>query len=438
MSRASYVLGLIGVVALGASAGAACSASDDTSGFGTGGNGEGAGSATSGNPSGGGFNPVSSGAGGNKPGDCASGATEDKDKDGFTVADGDCNDCDPNVNPGAVEVIVTDPSADGGVPVPADEDCDGMIDNAAPVCDDGIAYDDTDPKNGARAIDLCQEAVGKKWGVESAQYVRADGTPFAANLQVAIFDAFGPNVNVQLGKRMLALSSGYARLPGQPNACTSQTCTTSALATAPPNFPAVVPNCAGASEIYDDIGLELKVRVPTNATGYKFNFKFYSFEFAEWVCTDYNDQFIALVNPPPMGAQNGNIVFDSMNNPVSVNIAFFDVCDPAQNSDFGLECNNLGTGSPCPPQPNPYCPSGAADLQGNGFDNAFGSFEDAGATSWLQTTAPVDPASEITIRFAIWDTGDQAWDSTVLVDGFQWIANGGTVGVGTVPDPDPK
>ena len=56
----------------------------------------------------------------------------------------------------------------------------------------------------------------------------------------------------------------------------------------------------------------------------------------------------------------------------------------------------------------------------------------------FQTTAPVDPGAEVTIRFTIWDTGDENLDSTVLVDGFEWIANGGTVGVGTNPLRDPK
>ena len=58
------------------------------------------------------------------------------------------------------------------------------------------------------------------------------------------------------------------------------------------------------TEQNDDIGLDLTIRAPTNATGYKFNFKFHSFEFGEYVCTSFNDQFIALVNPPPMGSQN--------------------------------------------------------------------------------------------------------------------------------------
>jgi hypothetical protein len=45
------------------------------------------------------------------------------------------------------------------------------------------------------------------------------------------------------------------------------------------------------------------------------------------VCSSYNDQFIALVNPPPDGSIFGNISFDANANLVSVNIAYFDVCD---------------------------------------------------------------------------------------------------------------
>jgi hypothetical protein len=143
------------------------------------------------------------------------------------------------------------------------------------------------------------------------------------------------------------------------------------------------------------------LRAPVNATGYSFDFTFYSFEYPEWVCTAFNDQFVAIVDPPPEGAINGNIAFDSMTNPVSVNIAFFDVCDG--------------------------CPAGTAPLAGTGFD----AWDDAGATSWLRTQAPVEPGSEFTIRFTIWDTGDDLFDSTVLIDNFQWLAT--PVGVNTVP-----
>ncbi|MEZ4301506.1 MAG: choice-of-anchor L domain-containing protein [Polyangiaceae bacterium] len=378
-----------------------------------GGGGNGTGGAGTGNNDGGIFDTGGGpGVGGGSTSDCVSAPDEDKDKDGFSVSAGDCNDCDPNVNPGAIEVIVTEPGMDGMVPEPADEDCDGMVDNVLPACDTGLALDSTDAMNGARAVDLCQQATAadKKWGVLEAKYVRADGsTGTPPNpLQYALFDSFGPNVNVQKGARMLGLSSGHARIPGQTGSCGSLTCTSNTPGTAPAGFPQDVPACPGSPNINDDVGLELKIRSPKNATGYSFNFKFYSFEYPEWVCTSYNDQYISLVSPPPMGSINGNISFDSQNNPVSVNVAFFDVCSG--------------------------CALGPGEMAGTGFD----AWDDAGGTGWLLTQAPITGGSEMTIRFAIWDTGDSAWDSTALVDNFEWIANGGTVVVGTEPIPDPK
>jgi hypothetical protein len=345
------------------------------------------------------------GSGGSGPGTCVSGATEDKDQDGYTVAQGDCNDCDPNVNPGAIEVIVTKPDPmTMMVPPPADEDCDGMIDNVPMPCDAGLALDSTDPMDGAKAIELCKKANGPKdWGVVSAAYVRADGTPAAPSLQYGILPNFGPNVATRKGASLLGISSGHARLPSEPGSCGSLSCYGYGAGTAPPGFPQNSGTCPIATNINDDVGLEVHLRAPTNANGYKFDFKFYSFEYPEWVCTDYNDQFMALVTPPPMGALNGNISFDSQHNPVSVNVAFFDVCAG--------------------------CPAGAAELTGTGFD----IWDDAGGTQWLQTLAPIKGGDQFSLRLAIWDTGDQAWDSTAVIDNFEWIATGGTVVVGTMP-----
>jgi hypothetical protein len=85
----------------------------------------------------------------------------------------------------------------------------------------------------------------------------------------------------------------------------------------------------------------------------------------------------------------------------------------------------------------PYCPQGPSALQGTGFDTWNTMFGGAGATSWLRSQAPVVGGSELTLRFAIWDTGDQAFDSTVLIDDFEWITNG-SVTTSTAPIPTPK
>ncbi|MRG92616.1 choice-of-anchor L domain-containing protein [Polyangium spumosum] len=428
MKRSHLVLfGLAAVLGVAAAGSGGCTATGERSEFpgdgGAGGEdssgkgGSGAGQPTSSSDGvGGSF--VGPGAGGSGAGDaqCSNDPNVDDDGDGFSEAQGDCNDCDANVSPGSIEVA-TDPN--DPMAKPADEDCDTVVDNVAPAsCDDNIALQDADPQNGARALDLCQFITPdeKKWGVLSAQYVRANGAPANYSRHIGIQSGFGPNVNVQKGTRMLTLSSGYARLPSQAGSCGGLSCSEIGAGTPPPGFPQDVPGCSGDPDINDDVGLEVKVRSPKNATGYRFKFKFYSMEFPEWVCTSYNDQFIALVQPAPMGSINGNISFDQNTNPVSVNIAFFDVC---QYDSF---------------YPQFLCPSGPAELAETGF----GTWDEAGATSWLQTQAPIKGGDEVTIRWAIWDTGDTSWDSTVLVDGFEWVANGGTVVVGTDPIEDPK
>jgi hypothetical protein len=73
------------------------------------------------------------------------------------------------------------------------------------------------------------------------------------------------------------------------------------------------------------------------------------------------------------------------------------------------------------------------DLAGTGFDAWHTGVGPAGATRWLKTQAPAQAATVITIRFAIWDAGNALFDSTVLIDNFQWIAAGGTIAVGTTP-----
>ncbi len=402
---------------------------------GTAGSGQGAqgGSASGGGDVGGSF-AGQGGSGAGPQGSCDQTDGVDDDNDGFLDAD-DCNECDANVNAGAVEVIA-EPNMDGTIPEPADEDCDGQVDNVVASCDAGLQVGNPDPYAGAQAIELCQKATAadKKWGVLEALYVRADGSNGAPPdpRQWGIKPSFGTNVNVQGGERLLVLSAGYARDLTDADACGSTTCTINYGGTAPAGFPQDVPNCSGSTAINDDVALQLKIRTPKNATGYRFNFKFYSFDFPEWVCTSFNDQFIALVNPPPAGSINGNVSFDQNTNPVSVNIAFFDVCDPASSSMWASYC-----GGGCPGLPNPYCPSGTGEMAGTGFtDWDLGSY--AGGTSWLQTQAPVAGGEEMTIRFAIWDTGDQALDSTAVIDNFQWIANGGTVNVGTGELPDPK
>ena len=377
-----------------------------------------------------GFDAGLSGSGGAGPVNCNSSPTDDNDKDGFTGADGDCNDCDPNVNPAAIEVVAV-AGADGGLPTPVDEDCDGKIDNVPPPCDVGLAVADSDPMSGARAVDLCHVAAGPKdWGVVSAKWCMADGSPPPGNpnfdLGHGMLSGFGPNVKVQSGGRMLGLSSGSARQPTDPGYMSVGGFDKGYTGNHPQGFPKESPAC-GPTIItgtpHDPTGIEIVVRAPSNAHGFSFNFNFFTYEWPTYICSKFNDFFVALLSPIPMGQSDGNISFDTQGNPVSVNNAFIEVCGCA--SSGGPPCKAGGKVFPCA--------LGNSGLSGTGFQDQF---NDHGSTGWLFTKAPVTPGEQITMRWAVYDSGDGAFDSTTLIDNWQWIAEPGTqVGTGVVPTP---
>jgi hypothetical protein len=377
-----------------------------------------------------GGNPGSGGGGGSincTPG----GENDDVDGDGFTPAQGDCEDCDPNRNPDAVEVP-TEPGA-----TPYDEDCDdGVDEDDSVVCDDGIAVDDMDPLAAARAMELCKmSSDGVEWGVVGAQWVLADGSPPpAGNLQNfhlghGILTAFGPSVTTQAGARMAALSSGTARQPTDIGYKDVGGFAKGYTSGHPQGFPKEAPSCPGTitGQPNDATGLEVEVNPPSNAKGFSFDFKFYTYEWPGFVCSTYNDFFVAILSPIPMGQTDGNIAFDKMGNPVSVNNAFIEVC--------GCEGNPP---NPCFAGGKTFdCPLGNLDLIGTGFGfDSCAYCEDHGGTGWLRTNAPIDkPDENIKIRFSVFDSGDGVLDTTTLIDNFRWIAKPGvTIGTDIVPE----
>ena len=310
-----------------------------------------------------------------------------------------------------------------------DDDCDGTVDNGAPLnCDSAITViADNDPMHAAMAIGLCQVSDGVKWGVLEAKYVKADGAPAESAPPVdprqhGLLPKFGANVNVQEGGRMLAISSGTARQPGDAGYEEVGGWDAISMGTAPAGFPIDSPSCpnvqtANDTKAWNPVALELKIKAPLNAKSFKFNFNFYTYEWPGYVCTKFNDFFVALQSPAPPSALQGNISFDTKSNPVSVNNGFLDVCDPT-------------TGATNPGGKNFPCALGTPQLQGTGF-------ETGAATGWLETVSPVSGGSEFTLRFAVWDMGDPVLDSSVLIDNFTWSTEGGDIPV-TKPVPVPK
>jgi hypothetical protein len=173
-----------------------------------------------------------------------------------------------------------------------------------------------------------------------------------------------------------------------------------------PGFPIESPACPGTvtGEPHDSVALKVHIKVPTNAKSFSFKFKFYTFEFPNFICSTYNDFFTVLMDPPPadVNQTNKNITFDAMKNPISVNNAFLDVCNP-----------QMAGGK------NFTCVSGPKELVSTGFDDVHA------ATSWLVTQANVTPGSSIWLEFAAFDSGDGVLDSTGLADDFEWSAMAG-------------
>ena len=217
---------------------------------------------------------------------------------------------------------------------------------------------------------------------------------------------------------MLALASGTARQPNDPGYEEVSGFDTDTTGITPTGFPKDSPACSGVetandTNTFNPAALEVKIRVPTNAKSLKFKFDFYTSEFPSFVCSQYNDFFVALQDPPSPNAQSGNVSFDSQGNPVSVNNGYLEVCSPQEAGGKQFPCK-LGT----------------SELQGTGFD-------ESAATGWLETVSPVKPGSIVTLRFAVWDMGDAVLDSTVLIDDFQFSAEPATSSV-TKPVPNPK
>jgi hypothetical protein len=309
-----------------------------------------------------------------------------------------------------------------------DDDGDGTVDNP-PTCDVGL------PETGdayafARAIDLCQRATGaedERWGLISAEFkgAYATGTP-PQHGQHGILPKFGNVVKPRFGGSLGVLSTGWAReyddlnpalneapfkggVPMQPDTAQDDV---------PAGFPKPSGQCDVDPSVTDVITLKLTIKAPANAQGIQLDFDFWSSEWPDYVCSSYNDAFIAVLHSTAFnGGKPDNISFDPQNKPVSVNNGFFDRCTP--DTTTGCKSSSHIT-SKAP------CSGGEDELAGTGFLNKdiYCEQETAtggGATGWLTSKAPITPGEVFTLELMIWDTGDQYFDSTVLLDHFQWL-----------------
>jgi hypothetical protein len=248
-------------------------------------------------------------------------------------------------------------------------------------CDGGFTLDSTDPLEAAKALGICE-------GVQSAEWVLPDGSAAPAgpsyNVGHGLLADFGTNVLPQEGSALLGLSSGTARDandPGFGGVVAYNKGYTHAL---PAGFPVTTPSCPTPSTTgYDGVALKVTVQVPAGVTGLSFDWKYYTFEYPEWVCTSYVDQAAVLLD-------GGNVLLTGSGDPVNSNTPM-EVCSG--------------------------CVLGTADLMGTGFD----ALNDSGATDWHAVTMSATAGGTYELVFTIWDSSDSAFDSTILFDNWQWL-----------------
>ncbi len=125
---------------------------------------------------------------------------------------------------------------------------------------------------------------------------------------------------------------------------------------------------------------------PLNATGYEFDFAYFSAEYPNFVDSQFNDVFLAWSTSE---TYTGNVTFID-GQPLTVT---------ALQDNFDYD-----PGDPV--------------LAGTGFDNV------GGATNWFTAAGSATPGETFEIHFMIFDMGDPDLDTTVILDNFHWVCEG--------------
>jgi hypothetical protein len=321
-------------------------------------------------------------------GDAATtGPNADYDHDGYTPAQGDCDDDAPLVNPGAMEIV------GNGL----DDDCDGVIDEIEPPCPPSLGASDATAL--ASALDQCDPRFLLGASLAGPSDVRA-------RLVTAKFGSL-PN---KAGGSMALLSTGLALDKSASSFVEPQDGTILAMNN---NWPNPEPTLLGApscmsqqpQSVNDYTELVLSLRAPTNAWSLSFQLQFFSAEFPEFVCSRYNDELLVEMQSPHEFPTATNISYDLAKNPITVNNSFFTVC---QNDTHKPQTQ--------------HCTRPVSQLVGTGYEDTDFTLNApiGGSTDWLTTTAPVTPGELISLRFIIFDEGDHIYDSAVLIDNLQW------------------
>jgi hypothetical protein len=211
----------------------------------------------------------------------------------------------------------------------------------------------------------------------SASYTHL-ANPEAAN---TAFD-WGTLVVPQAGMKLAVVSTGKALDANSPGYVAPQPGTSFGGTAVSNPFSGEV-TCGGADQATgrDYTELSVTLLVPGNASYFSMQFKFYSADYPESLCTQFNDRFAILLTSTGF---TGNIALDGTN-AISVNTVQFTLTNSFQLTGTGMETTGAGT-------------------------------------DWLTTTRAVVPGETITLKFLIFDSGDGINDSVALMNNFRWLS----------------
>ncbi|MFL5320167.1 MAG: MopE-related protein [Myxococcaceae bacterium] len=320
----------------------------------------------------------------------------DYDKDG-TPFPQDCNDDEPLVGPNAIEVTTLPDGGAEGV----DNNCNGQVDEVTPPCEPNASS--TAATDYLKAMELCTP-------VQSATF--SSGNSAARNIRPS-FGASTTPWKPKAGTEFIMMSSGNA----WDNVLAAPLGNSTYDAQPGTSF-------GTGSDPFDVTDLKVVMKVPQNAKSFSFDFAFFSAEFPEYVGGGVNDKFQANLISKGLpstyntatcadgstGCRSGNISFDGTGKPISVDNNYFIVCKKETSGSYVSVTSK--------------CTHPITELNGTGLErtvsNSLYTGPMGGGTGWLSTKAGVVPGETIELHFKIFDSGDNIYDSSVLIDNFKW------------------
>jgi hypothetical protein len=407
----------------------------------------------------------------------------DADQDGFSADDGDCNDKDPFINPGAIEVVgMTCDSAEdcpnnkcfggycrctadtdcasgstctqdtdcklagetcksgkcittfkchpavSGMSDPTlnvcrddtDNDCDGKKDEMPETCDKPSALNKGNPLDYARAIELCD--TDRACGLES----KCPGNLKCVNSKCTRVLSASFNAKSKQEQRDIAVDFAKGG-PFKPRMGESFVVLSTGVASYDPKSNTTCPQ-DGTDYMFKETDPDVTAKDKDANDMMELVLEIAVPTNAQSFAFDF--QFFSTEYPEYVGSQFNDtfwVHLESKKLPPG-NISFDKNGTPIRINNAFFSVSQPFPGAP---QTQQMCTKPWTLLAGTGYGQneckkgLAGNFSvpNGGSTDWLHTTAPVTPGETIKLRFTIFDKGDGILDSAVLIDNFRWKLN---------------